>query len=245
MASPLGTGGSLTIQTDDQGSSIKVHIAEPPGVSADHLTLSTWGAYFILANHLHKIEIPSSDSATPSRVLELGAGTGLTGLSAAAIWKMNTILTDFSAIVPALAANIALNESILKQAGVTVEAGSLDWTDPASIALSTGKDAPLHQMEHSSNNMAQVIVAADVIYDEEHPELLVSTITRWLAPGFSSRVIFCYPLRMAYMDHIRDFWEHMEAAGLECCEEGKEDANEDWNEVADTPYEWCVWRWKG
>lgn len=235
MASPIGASGSFAIKADDRGASIAVQISEPRGVTSENLSLSTWGASFILANHLHQISIPAQ-----SEVLELGAGTGLVGLSAAALWKANVVLTDLPAIVPGLEANVSLNDALLRKKGSTARAGSLDWTKPGKITLSDSRE--IHQSDPSRK--PNVILAADTIYDEDHPELLCNTISQWLAPDAESRVILCYPLRMAYIDHVRDFWERMEAVGLECCDEGQEAGDDSWNEVAHTPYEWCVWRWK-
>ena len=233
MASPIGNSGSLAIKTKDKGSIISVQISEPH-VKSENLSLSTWGASFVLANHLHKITVPAGVN-----ILELGAGTGLVGLSAAAIWQASVVLTDLHAIVPSLEANISLNQKLLEQTGGKARAGSLDWTSPSEIVLSDSLT-----ISREPKNKPQVILAADTIYDEDHPELLCDNIVKWLAEGPDSRVIMCYPLRMAYIDHVRDFWERMDAAGLECCEEGKEEADEIWNEVAHTPFEWCIWRWK-
>lgn len=36
----------------------------------------------------------------------------------------------------------------------------------------------------------------------------------------------------------------MEAAELVCVEEGRQSGDEEWNELAHTPYEWCMWEWK-
>lgn len=241
MASPIGAIGSFDIKADSAGNTVKVHISEPDGVSSENLSLSTWGASFILANHLHKISLPSpKSSGRQLRTLELGAGTALVGLSAAVVWKADVTLTDLPAIVPGLEANISLNSAVIQQNGCQVQAGSLDWTSPNRIVTSKGNDISAE----AESNKFQLILAADTIYDEDHPELLTNTIVTWLAHSPDSRAVMCYPLRMAYINHIRDFWERMEAAGLECCEEGKEIGEEEWNEVANTPYEWCVWQWK-
>ena len=253
MASPIGSKGTFSIKADEKGSSVPIQISEPAGVSSGNLSLSTWGASFVLANQLHKLVIPRKALAAYSLshgrrqnlLLELGAGTGLVGLSAAAVWKVNVILTDLAPIIPGLATNIELNESLMARKGSVAECGILDWTNPKMIEFSnpgmSGKSKKSIQLEVSR---ARVILAADTIYSEEHPELLSNTILTWLAPGPDARVVLCYPLRMAYIDHVRNFWELMEEGGLECFEEGREQADEHWNEVANTPYEWCVWRWK-
>ena len=247
MSAPIGAEGTYSIQTDDRGSSIHIHISEPAGVKAENLSLSTWGASFVLANRLHKIKLPSVESQNgipdqTSPVLELGAGTGLVGLSAAAIWKTGVILTDLPPIVPRLAANIGLNTSLLAEAGGSACCGSLNWTNPTTIETFGGsKPKALHPVPC---NKPSFILAADSIYAEDHPTLVSNTILTWLAKRPNSRGIFCYPLRIAYIDPIRTFWNLMEAGGLECIDEGREDGGEEWNEVANTPYEWCVWRWK-
>lgn len=256
MASPIGERGTFSIKTDDQGSSIPIHISEQPGVSSENLSLSTWGASFVLANLLHKIDVPRLDRSSnhdrrPSvsaAALELGAGTGLVGLSASAIWKCDIVLTDLPRILPGLDANIRLNAASLAKSHCSASCGSLDWREPNSISLFPEGEAELPdemqgQLSSDSTSKPRVILAADTIYSWEHPELLTRTITTWLAPGSSSRAILCYPLRMAYIDHIREFWQLMEAAGFKCIQEGREQGNEDWNEVAHTPYEWCIWAW--
>lgn len=247
MASPIGSRGTFEITRDTNGSSLAIHISEQAGVKADNLSLSTWGASFVLANLLHKIHKPLVDfpcggtdgsySKRPS-VLELGAGTGLVGLSAAALWGYDVILTDVEMILPGLVANIALNKGVLKS--TSVSCGALDWNDPESLRIFSKRGQSLSPRDLK----ADIILAADTIYSEEHPELLRKTILTWLAKGPQARVIMCYPLRMAYIDHVRDFWDLMEASGLECVDEGREESDESWNEIANTPYEWCVWAWK-
>ena len=85
MASPLGTGGSVQVN-DGKGSSIAVHIDEAPGLSSQGLSFATWGAAFVLSDLLHTLRPPPENpsDAKGFDILELGAGTGLVGISAAA-----------------------------------------------------------------------------------------------------------------------------------------------------------------
>jgi hypothetical protein len=244
MASAWGSHGSVDID-DGNGSSINIQITETSGVRADGLSLSTWGAAFLLSNILHKLDIPqpsrtSNHHPRGFEILELGAGTGLVGLSAAALWRRSVLLTDLPSILPALAANIQLNHPLLHGRFVAASCGSLDWTSPSSLQFyETG-----FTIKPQDPTQPSIILAADTFYDPDHPALVANAVRTWLATHSDSRAIFCYPLRFPYIDHIRDFWELMEAGGLECVQEGREMARDEWNEVPGTEFEWCVWRWK-
>jgi hypothetical protein len=252
MASPLGTKGTIAVKVDGKGTSIDIHVSEPPGVKAENLSLSTWGASYILASHLHNITLPSHPIrngghhhlANNNWILELGAGTGVVGLAAAAIWKANVVLTDLPSILPGLAANITANTSLLMQCGGSTSYGYLDWTHPLHLSIETPLNGSKTKSIGPNNSKPSVILAADTVYTEDHPELLSRTILTWLSPTAEARAVLCYPLRIAYLNHVRSFWEMMETGGLECIDEGREEGREEWNEIASTPYEWCVWRWK-
>lgn len=198
MASPIGSHGTFNVKTDRRGSTVPVHISEQAGARAENLSLSTWGASFVLANVLHElaVSLPKGNEAPASgtHVLELGAGTGLVGLTAAMLWKMPTLLTDLSPLLPALAGNVLLNKALL--ARQSVSCASLDWSKPDQIQLFDSKQSDT-RIVSPRQMKAHVILAADTIYSEEHPELLTKTILTWLAPHPDARVIVCYPLRMA------------------------------------------------
>jgi hypothetical protein len=255
--------------TDRHGQTLKVHISdteqigisilEPKGSISDNLSLSTWGASFILANQLYKIDVsealkicdkssqsssdtPWSDLPLPP-ILELGAGTALVGLTAALLWKQNAVLTDLPQIVVGTAATVGANTDALAAANVSVHYGSLDWFKPSQLSFHTpnANSGPIPVLTPSAHKFP-IILAADVVYDEEHPDLLLQTVTTWLAPGKASRFVLAYVLRHAYLDVIRDLWAKFEEAGLECVEEGQTTGDDSWDEMA--PYEWCSWRWK-
>lgn len=235
---------SFDIAIDDSSSHVKVAISETPGLKAENLSLATWGSSFVLANILHKwnsavekIMADHGDAVLP--VLELGAGTSLVGISAAAVWQVPVVVTDLAPLISGLAQNISVNNELLQDRAASVSCGTLDWSEPTYLQLAGEQP----KMISANDTKAHIILAADTVYAEDHPELLTRTITAWLAPGSDSRVIFCYVLRHSYIDIIRDLWEQLDAIGLECIEEGQKDADPDkWDDVA--PFEWCVWRWK-
>lgn len=214
------------------GSRIEIKIAEP-ALRAQGLSLQTWTSSFVLASLLHKLTVDLA-FAGDIPVLELGAGTGLVGLTAAALWRVPVVLTDLQPIVAGLDGNIKLNAVAVRD---LVCCGSLDWSAPDSLLLHNGAS------RNAEEDKVLVILAADTVYSEEHPELLTKAILRWLAPGPSSRVILTYPMRVAYLDQIRELWGLLEAGGLEAMDEGREQADvDDWDD--ECLCEWSVWRWK-
>lgn len=242
------------------GTKFSVNIHEDASIRADNLYLETWGSSLVLARRLHSIEIPRIAKSTSSclaqchhsqrinpqmcgPVLELGSGTGLVGLSAAAIWKTNVTLTDLSPVVPALNKNIMLNQDLLSSHGGSASSGALDWNHPSVLSLHLPGSNHQSQELPAEDNKASVILAADTVYDSSHPEILASVIKTWLKEGPASRVLIAYPVRVAYLDEIRELWERIEGIGMELLEEGKEELpRKEWDD--ETSIEWCVWRWK-
>lgn len=108
-------------------------IREPP-ITGDSLGLKTWGSSYLLAQMLHKIGqtslsylLPPSGEGSNEPVLELGSGTGLLGLAAAAIWKAHVILSDLPAIMPNLQHNVDRNRATVESLGGSLDSGALTW----------------------------------------------------------------------------------------------------------------------
>lgn len=233
----------MTVPTDSEGGSVALRVSEPP-LRAEGLTLATWPSCTVFANLLHRlpdIRIPddlaiSPDSTVP--ILELGAGTGLVGIAASIIWKRPVVLTDLEPVVPALAANIALNSEFLPATSSQSGCGTLDWNKPDRLTF----DGPEH-LQIASSNKAHIILAADTVYSSEHPALISSVVSQWLSRDPSARFIIVWALRVAYLEEIRELWHLLESAGLEAVEEGKETADESLFDD-ECLCEWSVWRWK-
>ena len=237
---------SFSTTLNDSGQRIKIQISDPSGLQADNLALATWGSSEVLANALHRFDINFQhsgglhDDVIP--VLELGAGTGLVGLSAACVWGVPVVLTDLTPLLGALGANVELNKDLLAQHKGMAAVGRLDWSNPEDMTVVSSLGTYFSSFPHShERSKARVILAADTVYSEEHPELLVNVITHRLEKSQEARLIICYPLRIGYLDHIRDLWARLEAAGFTCVKEGREEIDGSWEE--DTPYEWCIWGW--
>lgn len=115
-------------------------IREPP-LTGDSLGLKTWGSSYALARMLHQfaagplshllvpnpIALATEPTHGPVPVLELGSGTGLLGLAAAAIWQVPVALSDLPAILPNLAHNIDQNRAVVDMLGGDLSVGALTW----------------------------------------------------------------------------------------------------------------------
>lgn len=217
-----------------------------PSLTADNLGMKTWVSSYLLSRRLSTVfdtapELVPSASTTPAtkgqlRALELGAGTGLVGLSFAALWGQSASihLTDLPLIVPNLAHNVSLNVELLNNTGATVTTGILDWSvvpDPA----------PTVEQQYD------LILAADPLYSPVHPQLLSNAITHWISRGGDARVVLEMPLRDAYLPQVAELRQRLGALGLVVIQEGEEIGYDDWETADGGALEvrcwWSVWGW--
>ncbi|GAB7364495.1 hypothetical protein MBLNU230_g5305t1 [Neophaeotheca triangularis] len=248
---PLSTPApTSTPTTPPRTHAIRIH--ETRGLTADNLPLSTWGSALVLANALPALPMPTPASSAPQlKLLELGAGTGLAGLAATARWKARAVLTDLPAMEAGVEANVRANGAGLAGLGAEARSGGLDWREPGVLRLEGGRRRVVAEVgggEAAGEGWEagfDVVVAADCCYDEAQPGLVVGVVEAWLRRASGSRVVFCYPLRVAYLDHIRDLWARMEGLGLRCRGDGRVEKEEYEGLGLDeeAPIEWCVWGW--
>jgi predicted nicotinamide N-methyase len=202
-----------------------------PALTEDNLGLKTWGSSLLMSKQLSSFTrwLPH----TKPSVLELGAGTGLVGISAACVWKTAVVLSDLPDIVPNLSRNLAINAELIKSNDGTVSSRALDWADTSCEPSCEDDKFP-------------VIVAADPIYSPEHPQLLVRTILRWLRQDADSVVIIELPLREHYLAERDELKSLMKGGGLALEAEGEEVGHDDWMNADGTTAEircwWGLWR---
>jgi predicted nicotinamide N-methyase len=154
----------------------------------------TWGGACVLAEIIaaQPAEFGLENPKTPLRVLELGAGTGLVGLTLAVLAKLmdvsvTVVCTDYyPSVLENLAANIDANFSAENR---SISSHFLDWssflenTDPPPPPL----DQPF-----------DLILGADIIYEPEHASWVHACVSRLLDPTRSSQFHLVIPLRRTH-----------------------------------------------
>ena len=226
---------------------LDINIYEP-SLTGDNLGHKTWIASYLLAKrlplllprHLSSIEISNSvhrhnSSGTRdkrTKILELGAGTGLVGLAASGLLAADIHLTDLPIILPNLQYNIQQNASLVESTGSTITAGVLDWSTITAV--------------QDEEEKYDVIFAADSLYAPEHSGWVVRTVEQYLRKGDKSRVFVELPLRPGSL-YPSDIRRGMEAAGFELLEEGEEIGYDDWEDSSREGIEvtcwYSVWAW--
>ncbi|KAJ4781105.1 Protein-lysine methyltransferase METTL21E [Rhynchospora pubera] len=101
---------------------------------------------------------------TPLRILELGSGTGLVGIAAAALLGARVTLTDLPNVVPNLQFNAELNSLVVSLRGGFVSVQQLRWGDEQDAA------------DVTSTEKFDLVVGSDVVYYEELIEPLLKTV---------------------------------------------------------------------
>lgn len=225
---------SRTFQIPTASRTVRIVLHEP-SLTEDNLGLKTWASSYLLAKRLHLVELPLLATGSQRRVLELGSGTGLVGIAAAAVWGAEVRLTDLPEIEPNLGRNVRDNSQVIQSSGGVATTAVLDWADSTKPSSDQGQ--------------YPIILAADPLYSPEHPSLLVRTIERYLVRSAEARVIVELPLREAYAPEIIDFHQRMRALGLETCDQGEETGYDDWVGGEDGGLKevrcwWGVWSWK-
>lgn len=146
----------------------------------------TWGSASILSHLLAANPSrffpprPGSPSRDPLRVLELGSGTGLVGLTAAAVLsregpaRAEVVLSDGGdepeAVLSNLRDNVAANSARLSP-DVHVRVERLDWRDyllsaGESVASPTSSNAPPHAERFD------LLLGTDLVYERDQAVLL-------------------------------------------------------------------------
>ena len=233
--------GKAVNKEHSQGEKLEIRIHEP-ALMGDQLGHKTWLGAYVLARQLPGLlpkyfpqilnnEIASNEKSVT--ILELGAGTGLTGVTAAALFPRRTevLLTDLPGIIPNLRRNVGLNAHLFNTTDLNVRA--LDWS-----CLPERK--PLEQK-------FDLILAADSLYAPEHPGWLTNAMVMYLSRK-NGIVFTVLPFREMERDYHEELRVHMAKKRFLKVEEGNIVGVEDWHSWRGREEVWCwwcVWRWEG
>ncbi|CAA7393694.1 unnamed protein product [Spirodela intermedia] len=115
--------------------------------------------------------LPTSRRCLPNlNILELGAGTGLVGIAAAAVLGARVTITDMSHVLPNLLFNAQANACAVAARGGVVEVRQLEWgrheEDAAGLGGASEKDAPAFDL----------VMASDVVYHDHLFDPLLQTL---------------------------------------------------------------------
>ncbi|OLN84382.1 Protein-lysine N-methyltransferase EFM2-like protein 1 [Colletotrichum chlorophyti] len=227
---------------DDLTPTFELNIREPP-LTGDSLGLKTWGSSYVLAQHLPIIGSTSlfhlfDESLGQPRppVLELGSGTGLLGLAAAALWKVHVILSDLPDIMSNLRHNVEANRETVENLSGSLDAGALTWGGSG--------EEEVDQDLFAKQNQFKVVLAADPLYDDIHPGLLAGAFAEQLSLENDARAVVMVPLRdettKRLLKSFRDAMNN-QALPLTCIEEGTLDGEDDWGEAEEGSQVSCWW----
>ncbi|XP_012263632.1 protein N-lysine methyltransferase METTL21D-like [Athalia rosae] len=122
-----------------------------------------WDASLVLAKYLDVLcrdDRLGKDWLLNKKVLELGAGLGCVGMTAACLGA-EVVLTDLANVLPALNKNIEMNKHHWKNCGGSAKAQELAWSKDAVIDFKP-----------------DIVVLADCVYYTESIEPLLNTLER-------------------------------------------------------------------
>ena len=216
-----------------------------PSLTADNLGHKTWLASYLIARRLSRIfedELPArllyNTAESRPRLLELGSGTGLLGIAAAAIHPaLKVRLTDLPEIIENLRENVIANRNLFSD-GQVPEVEALDWSLVADVP--SKKSILVGDFD--------IVMAADPLYSPEHPRWLVNAIAANLGRTKDARVMVELPLRDCYAPEVHDFQRRMLSSGFLLLSQGKESGTEDWQthsgERIQVDCWWGIWKWQ-
>ncbi|KAL3844830.1 hypothetical protein ACJIZ3_002233 [Penstemon smallii] len=149
-------------------------------VPSQGLSFQLWPAATTLVNLLDhhataKTTLFSSSSGSRLRLLELGSGTGVVGIAAAALLGANVTVTDLPNVLPNLQFNTDANAKVLELHGGAVNVAALSWADTQNMEA-IGREY-------------DVILGSDVVYHDHLYEPLLETLKFFLL-GSEKKVVF-------------------------------------------------------
>ncbi|XP_011305005.1 protein-lysine methyltransferase METTL21D isoform X1 [Fopius arisanus] len=134
-----------------------------------------WDAALVLAkylDHLCQVEGFGDKWLEEKKVLELGAGTGCVGMTAACLGA-HVVMTDLESTMPILRKNISMNEEQWRDSG-TARAEVLDWESNLDLDFSP-----------------DIVLLADCVYYQKSIHPLLNTLEHLCRSSPTTLAILC------------------------------------------------------
>ncbi|OBA29168.1 hypothetical protein HANVADRAFT_46802 [Hanseniaspora valbyensis NRRL Y-1626] len=191
--------------SDNQKEAIKI---VERGITNDLIGWKTWGTSLPFSKRLmsddsifQEIQLDQNkkdnnivESKKNYKILELGSGTGLAGISILQklfnCQNFELYLTDLPEIVPNLEKNIYLNHPLSENVHIL----PLDWMDYSGFIEKMGSDIKF-----------DFVVVCDCLYAPEHPGLVVNTVKQFLKKN--GQLLLELPLRPKFEEERKDLWQ--------------------------------------
>ncbi|KAI3855086.1 hypothetical protein MKX03_018480 [Papaver bracteatum] len=175
-----------------QSNSVRMTMRHSITSSIPSVGLQVWKAELVLADFLLHSMFSSSDFVGVVSV-ELGAGTGLLGILLARVAK-TVFLTDHGEeILKNCALNVHLNSEIFKEHATSVFVREVDWINswPPEVEQCDSSDESFSwtPSEIGEAEGASLLLAADVIYNDDLTDALFGTLQKLMSRG-STKVLY-------------------------------------------------------
>ncbi|KMZ57413.1 putative methyltransferase family protein [Zostera marina] len=137
----------------------------------------------IIENNPELFQLPSKRTSSPLRILEVGSGTGLVGITAAAILGAHVTITDLPSVLDNLQFNVDANRAIIGVRGGEVVVKKLSWgieedwmrgaNDGSKFDLILGSDVIYHQA------LIQPLVKTAKFFVKGNVPFVMAYMKRW------------------------------------------------------------------
>lgn len=155
-------------------------IMEPAYSSGAELGWKTWNAAIVLVQFLGASPL---DTFVGKDVLELGCGTGLSGIFCAKFGARSVLMTDYN-----LKVLETVQENVVRNGLTNVSVKRLDWVE---IQKQSDRISNVESDEMEKEAKYDTIVGSDIVYDPDHAFVVPAVLNRLLAFNEHSRAYIC------------------------------------------------------
>lgn len=174
---------SIEVQYDEVQFSVRIHQNKVGDVGC-----VVWDAALVLGHYIQTGKARKKYIAN-QRILELGSGTGIVGLIAAACGAREVVVSDLPELIPLLNKNIEENTSSLENnAPVAVKAKCYCWGEISNFEEIC---QDMRWIDASGKHIVKCVLIADCVYYDEAVEPLAATVHHIIATGSQPVSVLC------------------------------------------------------